>query len=89
MRIRWAIATLGVIALAALTITTQMPWLMDSHPEMVEQPAQTEAAMPFSDNSTPTLACPADAKPANFRITLNTAICAECKRPEYGCICDH
>ena len=31
----------------------------------------------------------ADAKPANFRITLNTAICAECKRPEYGCICDH
>ncbi|GDY18628.1 hypothetical protein LBMAG55_19510 [Verrucomicrobiota bacterium] len=31
----------------------------------------------------------ADAKPANFRITLNTAICAECKRPEYGCICGH
>jgi len=70
MRIRWAIATLGVIALAALTITTQMPWLMDSHPEMVEQPAQTEAAMPFSDNSTPTLACPADAKPANLAFTL-------------------
>ena len=26
MRMRWAVATLGVIALAALTITTQMPW---------------------------------------------------------------
>ena len=38
MRIRWAIATLGVIALAALTVTTQMPWLTAKHPEMVEQP---------------------------------------------------
>ena len=39
MRIRWTIATLGVIALAALTVTTQMPWLTEKHPEMVEQPA--------------------------------------------------
>ena len=31
----------------------------------------------------------ADAKPANFRVTLNTSLCGECKRPEYGCICDH
>lgn len=70
MRIRWAIATLGVIALAALTITTQMPWLMDSHPEMVEQQAQADPGMPFSDNTKPTLACPADAKPANLGFTL-------------------
>lgn len=31
----------------------------------------------------------ADAKPTNFRITLNTSPCGECKRPEYGCTCGH
>lgn len=31
----------------------------------------------------------ADAKPANFRVTLNTSLCGECKRPEYGCVCGH
>lgn len=31
----------------------------------------------------------ADAKPANFRLTLNTAICGECKRAEYTCTCAH
>jgi len=65
MRIRWAIATLGVIALAALPVTTQMPWLTGKHPEMVEQPA-SEA----SNNSEPVLMCPADAKPANLDFTL-------------------
>lgn len=66
MRIRWAIATLGVIALAALTITTQMPWLTEKHPEMVEQAPIAGA----SGNATPILACPADAKPANLDFTL-------------------
>lgn len=28
-------------------------------------------------------------KPANFRLTLNTVRCGECKRAEYGCTCDH
>ena len=71
MRIRWAIATLGVIALAALTITTQMPWLTQKQAAMVEQPAGGGApVVGFSDNSTPTLSCPADAKPANFDFTL-------------------
>jgi thiol-disulfide isomerase/thioredoxin len=65
MRIRWAIATLGVIALAALTVTTQMPWLTSKHPQMVEQPA-----VDASNNSEPVLACPADAKPANLDFTL-------------------
>ena len=65
MRIRWAIATLGVIALAALTVTTQMPWLTEKHPEMVEQPAADA-----SNNSEPILSCPADAKPANLDFTL-------------------
>jgi len=66
MRIRWAVATLGVIALAALTITTQMPWLTQTHPEMVRQ----DTVVPFTDNTKPTLACPADAKPANLDFTL-------------------
>ena len=65
MRIRWAVATLGVIALAALTITTQMPWLTDTHPEMVQQPV-----VQGSNNAAPTLTCPADAKPANLDFTL-------------------
>ena len=65
MRIRWAVATLGVIALAALTITTQMPWLTDTHPEMVQQPV-----VQGSNNAEPTLSCPADAKPANLDFTL-------------------
>lgn len=31
----------------------------------------------------------ADAKPTNFRLTLNTSTCGECKRPEYTCTCAH
>ncbi len=65
MRVRWAIAVVGVIALAALTITTQMPWLTADHPEMVAQPVVTA-----SDNTQPVLECPADAKPANLDFTL-------------------
>lgn len=30
-----------------------------------------------------------DAKPQNFRIKYETHTCAECKRPEYACICGH
>ena len=31
----------------------------------------------------------ADAKPANFRLTLDTARCGGCQRQEYACTCDH
>lgn len=65
MPIRWAIAVVGVVALAALTISTQMPWLTEPHPEMVQQPVVTG-----SDNATPILSCPADAKPARLDFTL-------------------
>lgn len=65
MKLRWAIATFGVIALAALTITTQMPWLTDTHPEMVEQPV-----VDTRGNEQPMLSCPADAKPANLDFTM-------------------
>jgi hypothetical protein len=30
-----------------------------------------------------------EAKPKNFRISLETAACGECKRPEYACVCNH
>jgi thiol-disulfide isomerase/thioredoxin len=66
MAIRWAIATLGVIALSALTVTTQMPWLTRSQPKMVEVPAADTAA----GDQSPMLSCPVDAKPANLSFTL-------------------
>jgi hypothetical protein len=31
----------------------------------------------------------ADAKPTNFRLTLNTSNCGECHRQEYACTCAH
>ena len=31
----------------------------------------------------------ADAKPQNFRFTLDLGTCGECKRGEYACICGH
>jgi thiol-disulfide isomerase/thioredoxin len=72
MRIRWAIATVGVIALAALTITTQMPWLTQKHPAMVEQPslAGQPPLVDASNNREPILTCPSDAKPAKLDFTL-------------------
>jgi hypothetical protein len=29
----------------------------------------------------------ADSKPRNFRFKLDTSICGDCKRAEYGCVC--
>jgi hypothetical protein len=31
----------------------------------------------------------ASAKPQNFRIDYHTETCAECKRAEYACVCEH
>ena len=31
----------------------------------------------------------ASAKPQNFRFKLDLASCAECKRAEYACVCEH
>ena len=31
----------------------------------------------------------AEAKPVNLRFKLDMAICGECKRAEYACVCDH
>src|SRR3954470_13738619 len=72
MRIRWAIAVVGVIALAALTVTTQMPWLLKDEPAMVQQPAAAaaHAGGEGEESAAQMLTCPADAKPANMNFTM-------------------
>ena len=68
MVVRWIIAGLGVIALAAVTVTSQMPWLTRSEPAMEVQRADGEGS---AENGTErVLSCPADAKPANLNFTL-------------------
>jgi thiol-disulfide isomerase/thioredoxin len=65
MRIKWAIAIVGVVALAALTVTTQMPWLTRDEPALV-----TADAHGAEDSGGAMLSCPADAKPANLNFTM-------------------
>jgi thiol-disulfide isomerase/thioredoxin len=67
MKSRWVIAVLGVVALAAVTISTQMPWLAHDDVAMVETAARPSEA-PVADAAG--VACPADAKPANMDFTL-------------------
>ena len=55
MRIRWAVATLGALALALLTLNADLPWTFD-HAAAAGAPE--------------TSACPADAKLANLNFTL-------------------
>jgi thiol-disulfide isomerase/thioredoxin len=69
MKLRWTIAILGVVALAALTITTQMPWLLrDETATMVKD--ASGALGDADEGASPTLSCPADAKPANLKYTM-------------------
>lgn len=67
MRIRWAIAVVGAAALAAVTLTSQMPWLTRSEPAM-EQTTRPDGE--GSADAGPALSCPADAKPANLNFTM-------------------
>src|SRR3954470_304855 len=71
MRIRWAIAIVSVLALAALTVTTQMPWLTTRQPAMQESRAGGGAAA--GNEAAETLSCPADAKRANLDFTMKDA----------------
>jgi thiol-disulfide isomerase/thioredoxin len=72
MFVRWTIAVLGGAALAALTVTAQMPWLSQKHPSMeTQQVAVGEGE--GSSSVEPKLSCPADAKAANFNFTLKDA----------------
>jgi thiol-disulfide isomerase/thioredoxin len=71
MFVRWTIAVVGVVALAALTVTAEMPWLTKAHPEMAVN--ESASAATESTPATPSLSCPADAKPANLNFTLKDA----------------
>ena len=62
MRIRWAIAVVAVVALAAVAVNFYMPWRRYDKP-------MTQAAGAAVGESTK-LTCPADAKPANLNFTL-------------------
>ena len=73
MKIRWAIAALGAVALAAVVVTTQMSWVLDSKP-MVEVPI-SEASEPVRPGAmiaggNGVLTCSPDAKPANLDFTM-------------------
>ncbi len=70
MRIRWAIAILGVAALAALTVTTQMPWLTRNEPAMERAAAPSAEGGDEGGVSSAPLTCPADAKSANLDFTF-------------------
>jgi cytochrome c biogenesis protein CcmG/thiol:disulfide interchange protein DsbE len=72
MFVRWTIAVIGVVALAALTVTAEMPWLTKAHPEMTVNGSASEADS-VSTPTTPSLSCPANAKPANLNFTLKDA----------------
>ncbi len=68
MGIRWALATLGALALSAVAINYYMPWLSQNAPmEAVSHDAGAGGSAASSDAP---LACPADAKPANLDFTL-------------------
>jgi thiol-disulfide isomerase/thioredoxin len=71
MRIRWVIAIVGVAALAALTVTTQMPWLTKPATKMVERSSPAgDAEGKAGEHAALMLSCPADAKPANLNFTM-------------------
>jgi len=72
MVVRWTIAILGVAALAALTVTAQMPWLTESHPVMSAQQGRGGEGEGSSVVDSQ-LSCPADAKLANLNFTLKDA----------------
>jgi thiol-disulfide isomerase/thioredoxin len=72
MRMKWVIAVVGVVALAAVAVTTELPWLTKKQPAMVqsgdEKTAEGERAGTSDHESK--LSCPADAKDANLNFTL-------------------
>jgi thiol-disulfide isomerase/thioredoxin len=61
---KWVIATLGIAALAAVAVTTEMPWLLK------KQPAMVRSDTPGAPENEGNLTCPADSKTANLNFTL-------------------
>ena len=71
MRIRWAIAVVGAAALAAVTLTSQMPWL--GRPEQAVMRQLSASMDEGGEVGSATLTCPADAKAANLDFTMKDA----------------
>jgi len=83
MRIKWAIAIVGIVGLAALTVTTEMPWLLRDAPAMVEKNTTEAPVAAVSGNREPMLSCPADAKPANLNFTMKDVAGKEVSLADY------
>jgi thiol-disulfide isomerase/thioredoxin len=67
--IKWAVAVVGVAGLAALTLTTEMPWLTKTPPTM--RASKTGAGGGAHDEGAgAALSCPADAKAANLNFAM-------------------
>src|SRR5262245_3988752 len=73
MIIRWAIAVVGAGALAAVTLTSQMPWLGKPEKAVMKQVSASMSEGEGGAGEPATLTCPADAKPANLDFTLKDA----------------
>ena len=65
MRIRWGIATLGIVALAAVAANFYMPWRAQN-----ASMTSASSANGASGKTAGTLSCPADAKPAPLEFTM-------------------
>jgi peroxiredoxin len=72
MRIRWAIAAVAVVALAAVAVNYYMPWRTRSGSG---PSGRSASAKPVS--------CPVDAKPANLNFTLKDVAGKEVALSEY------
>ena len=72
MRMKWVIAAVGVVALAAVAVTTEMPWLTKKQPAMVQSGGErtAEGGGLAAAGGEAKLSCPADAKDANLNFTL-------------------
>jgi glutathione peroxidase len=75
MRVRWAIAVVGVVALAAVAVNFYMPWRAQDKPmppaSSVASAASARSGSSAAEAPDPdAVACPADAKPARFDFTL-------------------
>jgi peroxiredoxin len=65
MRMRWATAAIGALAVAAMAVNFYMPWRAQNAP----MPAAADSRAGGEDGEG-ALACPADAKTANLDFTL-------------------
>ena len=73
MRMKWVIATVGVVALAAVAVTTEFPWLTKKQPAMVQsgrEKTAEEGGGGAASGAEAKLSCPVDAKDANLNFTL-------------------